>query len=94
MQKDTLNLAVQKSGLSLSNLDYVLGGDLLNQCIGTTFSVKDCGVPFLGLYGACSTMAGRTYSGFRNDRRGIRRTHGGADVLPFLLCGTAIPISA
>ncbi|MCX7615428.1 MAG: stage V sporulation protein AD, partial [Clostridiales bacterium] len=57
MQKDTLNLATQKSGISISSLDFLFGGDLLNQCIGTTFSVKDCGVPFLGLYGACSTMA-------------------------------------
>ena len=57
MQKDTLNLAAEKSGISLSGLDYIFGGDLLNQCIGTTFSVKDCGVPFFGLYGACSTMA-------------------------------------
>ncbi|MDP4108914.1 MAG: stage V sporulation protein AD, partial [Bacillota bacterium] len=57
MQKDTLNLAVQKSGISLETLEFVFGGDLLNQCIGTSFSVKDSGVPFFGLYGACSTMA-------------------------------------
>ncbi len=57
MQKDTLNLAAEKSGISLSAIEYLFGGDLLNQCIGTTFSVKDCGVPFFGLFGACSTMA-------------------------------------
>ena len=35
----------------------VLSGDLLNQCIGSAFSVRNTGLPHLGLYGACSTMA-------------------------------------
>ena len=34
----------------------MLGGDLLNQCIGSAFGMRDFGVPFYGLYGACSTM--------------------------------------
>ena len=38
------------------DLDYVLAGDLLNQCIGTSFSLRDFKIPFYGLYGACSTM--------------------------------------
>ena len=37
-------------------LDYVLAGDLLNQCIGTSFGLRDFHIPFYGLYGACSTM--------------------------------------
>ena len=37
--------------------DCILGGDLLNQCISSAFAVKDTGLPYLGLYGACSTMA-------------------------------------
>ena len=36
--------------------DYVLAGDLLNQCIGTAFGLRDFQIPFFGLYGACSTM--------------------------------------
>ena len=35
----------------------VQAGDLLNQCISSTFAMRDLGLPFLGLYGACSTMA-------------------------------------
>ena len=35
----------------------VLSGDLLNQCIGSSFSLRNTGIPHLGLYGACSTMA-------------------------------------
>ena len=37
--------------------DCILGGDLLNQCVSSAFAVKDTGLPYLGLYGACSTMA-------------------------------------
>lgn len=37
--------------------DLLLGGDLLNQCVSSAFAVKDSGRPYLGLYGACSTMA-------------------------------------
>ena len=37
--------------------DCILGGDLLNQCVSSAFAVKERGIPYLGLYGACSTMA-------------------------------------
>lgn len=37
--------------------DLLLGGDLLNQCISSAFAVKESGLPYFGLYGACSTMA-------------------------------------
>jgi stage V sporulation protein AD len=38
-------------------LEFIFAGDLLNQCIGSAFSLRDTGVPFFGLYGACSRMA-------------------------------------
>ena len=57
MQRLALSTALSKAGLSPTALDYVLAGDLLNQCIGTGFAVRGQDVPFLGLYGACSTMA-------------------------------------
>ena len=37
--------------------DCILGGDLLNQCVSSAFAVRDRTAPYLGLYGACSTMA-------------------------------------
>ena len=49
--------ALSKTGLTPSNLDCALGGDLLNQCISTAFAMRGMGLPYLGLYGACSTMA-------------------------------------
>ena len=57
MQKLALSSALDKAGLSASALDYILAGDLLNQCIGSAFAVRGQDVPFFGLYGACSTMA-------------------------------------
>ena len=38
-------------------MDFILAGDLLNQCISSTFGLLDFRIPFLGQYGACSTMA-------------------------------------
>ena len=57
MQKLALAAALDKVGISVSGLDYLLAGDLLNQCIGSGFAVRGQDVPFFGLYGACSTMA-------------------------------------
>ena len=56
MQKAALGKALEKAGLKPDDLDYILAGDLLNQCIGTSFGLRDFGIPFYGLYGACSTM--------------------------------------
>ncbi len=56
MQKAVLRRALEKANLQPSDLDYVFAGDLLNQCIGTSFGLREFGVPFYGLYGACSTM--------------------------------------
>ncbi|MDR1892350.1 MAG: stage V sporulation protein AD [Oscillospiraceae bacterium] len=52
-----VQLAVQKAGFTPDLLDYVFAGDLLNQSIGATFALRDLSVPFVGLFGACSTMA-------------------------------------
>ena len=56
MQKRTLELALEKAGLRKEQLDHVLAGDLLNQCISSSFSLRGSGIPLWGLYGACSTM--------------------------------------
>lgn len=48
---------LNKGQLPPEQLGCVLGGDLLNQCISTTFALRLTNVPFFGLYGACSTMA-------------------------------------
>ena len=56
MQKKALSKALERGGLTAGQLNYVCAGDLLNQCIGSAFGLREAEVPFLGLYGACSTM--------------------------------------
>lgn len=57
MQEYALETALSKKKSESGNLDVVFAGDLLNQCIGSTFSLRGTDIPTLGLYGACSTMA-------------------------------------
>jgi len=56
-QRHAVEIAVSKAGKSISDIDFIFAGDLLNQCIGTTFGLREMGVPFVGVYSACSTMA-------------------------------------
>ena len=57
MQQLALRKLTEKAGIAQSELDVVFSGDLLNQCIGSSFTLRNTGIPHLGLYGACSTMA-------------------------------------
>ena len=56
MQEQALNNALQYAGKQTDDLDFLLAGDLLNQCISSSFAARSQEIPFLGLYGACSTM--------------------------------------
>lgn len=56
MQHLALDAALGRAGLHTDDLDFLLAGDLLNQCIGSSFAARTAAVPYLGLYGACSTM--------------------------------------
>lgn len=56
MQKQALALALNKAGQSASNIDWLFAGDLLNQCIGSSYAARGQTIPFFGLYGACSTI--------------------------------------
>ena len=57
MQQIALNKISEKAGLRLREFGLVFSGDLLNQCIGSSFTLRNTGIPHIGLYGACSTMA-------------------------------------
>ena len=57
LQQMALETLLKKAGLKSNQLDLVYSGDLLNQCIGSSFSLRNTGIPHLGLYGACSTMS-------------------------------------
>lgn len=57
MQQLTLETLLKKAKIEENELDIVFSGDLLNQCIGSSFTLRNTGIPHIGLYGACSTMA-------------------------------------
>lgn len=57
MQQLALETLADKAGVKKEDFSLVYSGDLLNQCIGSSFSLNNTGIPHLGLYGACSTMA-------------------------------------
>ncbi len=57
MQRLALNTALGKGKMSERDLDAIFSGDLLNQCVGAAYGLKDFNVPYFGLYGACSTAA-------------------------------------
>ena len=54
--KETVYSAVKKSNLPISSIDYCFAGDLLNQCISSSFGLRELNMPFFGVFGACSTF--------------------------------------
>ena len=57
MLEHTVDLALSKARVYADAVDAFLGGDLLNQIVSASYTARQLGAPFLGLYGACSTMA-------------------------------------
>jgi len=56
LQKIAVETALKKADKSEKDIDLIFGGDLLNQCIGSSFGIRNMNIPFVGVYGACSTM--------------------------------------
>ncbi|ADL13207.1 stage V sporulation protein AD [Acetohalobium arabaticum] len=57
MTKENIDLLLTKAKLSPDKIDYLVGGDLLNQVVTSNFSAVKFPVPYFGIYGACSTLA-------------------------------------
>lgn len=55
MVRRNLNLLVGKAAIDYNKIDLIIGGDLINQCTATSFAICDTKIPFLGIYGACTT---------------------------------------
>lgn len=55
-QKTAVEIALKKANLKNTDIEYILSGDLQNQCAATHYGLRETNIPFLGLYGACSTM--------------------------------------
>jgi len=54
--KEALKKALTKAKLTPDDIDYIFSGDLLNQCVGTSYGLREFSIPYIGLFGACSTM--------------------------------------
>lgn len=57
LQTTAVQTALKKASMTAQDIDIILAGDLLNQCISSTFGLRALDIPFLGQYGACSTIA-------------------------------------
>ncbi len=57
MQRRALSGALKLGGLCDTDIDALLAGDLLNQCVGSSYGLLEFDIPYIGLYGACSTCA-------------------------------------
>ena len=55
MQRLALNMALKKTEMRFDDIDAIFAGDLLNQCVGSSYGLLGCNIPYFGLYGACST---------------------------------------
>lgn len=57
MLNDAIIRALTSAEKSAADVDFILSGDLLDQCMGSAFAIKDLNIASIGLFGACSTMA-------------------------------------
>lgn len=57
MLREAVKLAVRKRNFDPADIEVLLAGDLLNQIVSSSFAARELQIPYLGLYGACSTMA-------------------------------------
>ncbi len=65
---EATNATLEGANLAKDQIDFFLAGDLLNQIVSASFTARELRLPFLGLYGACSTMAeGGMLAGFLID---------------------------
>ncbi len=55
LQRDAVKTLIQKTGVRTENIRYLFAGDLLGQSIASTFGLMSFELPYIGLYGACST---------------------------------------
>lgn len=56
MLKEAMYKAISRAGIHEKDVDVMLCGDLINQLMSSSFAARDMHIPYLGLYGACSTM--------------------------------------
>ncbi len=53
--EEAAKLAIENAKLTKEDVQFFVGGDLMNQIISATFSARTLGIPYIGVFGACST---------------------------------------
>lgn len=76
MQKRSFACAMEKAGMKTDGVDILMAGDLLNQCVGSAYGLLSYDIPYIGLYGACSTAAEGLLLGAAMIGHGICKTAG------------------
>ena len=57
LQQRCAHHCLRKAGIAKQQVELAFAGDLQAQCTASNYTMRQLGVPFAGLYGACSTMA-------------------------------------
>ena len=57
LQQRCARHCLRKAGIAKQQVELAFAGDLQAQCTASNYTMRQLGVPFAGLYGACSTMA-------------------------------------
>ena len=86
LQLRAARLCLQKASLPAERVDLALAGDLQAQCTASGYALRELGVPFAGLFGACSTMAEALALG-----AALCAEPAGYDLQPFLRGRTSVP---
>ncbi|OXS54617.1 stage V sporulation protein AD [Bacillus sp. V-88] len=77
--EDAVQIALEKQSLQKSDIQFFLTGDLINQITPSSFAARTSGIPYFGLFGACSTsMEGLALSAFLVNYHGARHVVTGA----------------
>ncbi len=74
MGRISLNIAMTKGGLSHKDIEILVAGDLQNQCVASSVGLSSFGIPYVGVYGACSTCTESlmVLSSFMNSNKDIK----------------------
>ena len=93
LQKDAVYMVMEKAGWKAEDVSYLFAGDLLGQCIATSFGISAYNIPLFGVYGACSTCgealtlgAVMTAGGYAEHVVCVTSSH-------FCQCGEGVPFS-
>jgi len=55
LMEEAAKIAIENAGITKEKVNFYLGGDLMNQITSSSFAARTMAVPYIGLFGACST---------------------------------------